>query len=70
MDAKSLVLTANTETVYGMGFLDLKSDGPTVFEAPPKMLGAAMDILQRFLVDIGSVGPDQGGEAQVSFLTP
>ena len=30
MDAETLVLTANTETVYGMGFLDLKGDGPTV----------------------------------------
>ncbi len=37
MDAKTLVLTANTETVYGMGFLDLKGDGATVVEAPPKM---------------------------------
>ena len=30
MDAETLVLTANTETVYGMGFLDLNGDGPTV----------------------------------------
>src|SRR5262245_9009727 len=52
MDAETLVLTANTETVYGTGFLDLKAEGPTVVEAPPKMLGAAMDPLQRFLVDI------------------
>ena len=70
MDAKSLVLTANTETVYGMGFLDLKSDGATVFEAPPKMLGAAMDILQRFLVDIGPVGPDKGKGGKYLFLPP
>ena len=70
MDAKSLVLTANTETVYGMGFLDLKSDGPTVFEAPPKMLGAAMDILQRFLADIGPLGPDKGKGGKYLFLPP
>ena len=70
MDAKSLVLTANTETVYGMGFLDLKSDGATVFEAPPKMLGAAMDIRQRFLVDIGPVGPDKGSGGKYLFLPP
>ena len=70
MDAKTLVLTANTETVYGMGFLDLKSDGPTVFEAPPKMLGVAMEVLQRFLVDIGPLGPDKGQGGKYLFLPP
>ena len=70
MDAKTLVLTANTETVYGMGFLDLKSDGATVVEAPPKMLGAAMDTLQRFLVDIGPLGPDKGKGGKYLFLPP
>ena len=69
MDAKTLVLTANTETVYGMGFLDLK-DGATVLEAPPKMLGAAMDTLQRFLVDIGPLGPDKGKGGKYLFLPP
>ena len=70
MDAKTLVLTANTETVYGMGFLDLKGDGATVLEAPPKMLGAAMDTLQRFLVDIGPLGPDKGKGGKYLFLPP
>jgi hypothetical protein len=70
MDAASLVLTANTETVYGMGFLDLKGGGPTVIEAPPKMLGAAMDTLQRFLVDIGPLGPDKGKGGKYLFLPP
>jgi hypothetical protein len=70
MNAKTLVLTANTETVYGMGFLDLKADGPTVFEAPQKMLGAAMDLLQRFLVDIGPLGPDKGQGGKYLFLPP
>jgi hypothetical protein len=70
MDAKTLVLTANTETVYGLGFLDLKSDGPTVVEAPPKMLGAAMTVLQTFLVDIGPLGPDKGQGGKYLFLPP
>src|SRR5262245_28720502 len=70
MDAETLVLTANTETVYGMGFLDLKGDGPTVVEAPPKMLGAAMDTLQRFLVDVGPLGPDKGKGGKYLFLPP
>ncbi len=70
MDAETLVLTANTETVYGMGFLDLKSDGPTIIEAPPKMLGAAMDTLQRFLADIGPLGADKGKGGKYLFLPP
>ena len=70
MDAKTLVLTANTETVYGMGFLDLKSDGATVIEVPPKMLGAAMDTLQRNLADIGPLGPDKGQGGKYLFLPP
>src|SRR5262245_42961410 len=70
MDAETLVLTANTETVYGNGYLDLKGDGPTVVEAPPKMLGAAMDTLQRFLVDIGPLGPDKGQGGKYLFLPP
>jgi len=70
MDAESLVLTANTETVYGMGFLDLNGDGATVVEAPPKMLGAAMDTLQRFLADIGPLGADKGSGGKYLFLPP
>src|SRR5262249_36483193 len=69
-DAQTLLLTANTQTVYGLGFLDLQADGPTVFEAPPKMLGVAMDALQRFLVDIGPLGPDKGKGGKYLFLPP
>jgi hypothetical protein len=32
MDSKPVFLTADSETVYAMTFLDLKSDGPTVIE--------------------------------------
>jgi hypothetical protein len=70
MDAATLLLTANTETVYGIGFLDLRTDGPTVVEAPPKMFGNAMDFLQNFLVDIGPLGPDQGQGGSYLFLPP
>ena len=70
MDAETILLTANTETVYALGYLDLKGDGPTVVEAPPKMLGFAMDTLQRFLVDIGPLGPDKGKGGKYLFLPP
>lgn len=70
MDAATILLTANTETVYALGHLDLKTDGPTVVEAPPKMLGFAMDALQRYLVDIGIPGPDKGQGGKYLFLPP
>src|SRR5262249_42069844 len=70
MDAKTLLLTPNTETVYAVGYLYLKDDGPTVLEAPPKMLGLARDALQRFLVDIGPLGPDKGQGGKYLFLPP
>ena len=48
MDAKTVLLTANTETVYALSHLDLKADGPTVIEAPPRMLGFIQDGFQRY----------------------
>ncbi len=70
MDAKTVLLTANTETVYALGHLDLKSDGPTVIEAPPKMLGFAQDGFQRYLIDIGPLGPDKGKGGKFLVLPP
>ena len=70
MDAETILLTANTETVYALGHMSLKNDGPTVVEAPPKMLGFAMDALQRYLVDIGPLGPDKGNGGKYLFLPP
>ena len=70
MDAETVLLIANTETVYALGHLDLKTDGPTVVEAPPKMLGFAMDALQRYLVDIGPLGPDKGQGGKYLFFHP
>jgi hypothetical protein len=64
MGAQTVLLTANTETVYALGHLALKNDGPTVVDAPPHMLGFLQDGLQRYLMDIGPLGPDkaQGGK--------
>jgi hypothetical protein len=42
MDAKSLFLTANADTVYFVGFIDL-SKGPMVLETPPDALGTLDD---------------------------
>jgi len=70
MDAKTVLLTANTETVYAMSHLDLKSDGPTVIEAPPHMLGFVQDGFQRYLGDIGPLGPDKGRGGKFLVLPP
>src|SRR5262249_6347559 len=53
MDANSLLLTPNSETIYGMTFLDLKTDGPTVVDVPRDMLGLFDDMWMRPIEDIG-----------------
>ena len=53
--------------VLVIGHMSLKSDGPTVVEAPPKMLGFAMDALKRYLIDIGPLGPDKGNGGKYPF---
>ena len=48
MDAKSLFLTANADTIYVMGSLDL-TKGPMVIEAPPDFLGTGEDAWFRWV---------------------
>ncbi|MHC4388653.1 MAG: DUF1254 domain-containing protein [Planctomycetota bacterium] len=52
-DAHSLLLTPNSETVYGLTYLDLKEDGPTVVEAPAGVLGFFNDMWMREVENIG-----------------
>lgn len=59
MDANSLFLTANADMVYFVGFIDL-SNGPMVFESPPKALGTLDDMWFRWVTDFGRPGPDRG----------
>jgi hypothetical protein len=67
MDSASLLLTANCDTVYFWGFIDL-SDGPMVLDipalGPPSgILGTIDDMWFRWVTDFGLPGPDraQGG---------
>ncbi|WP_414645903.1 DUF1254 domain-containing protein [Bradyrhizobium sp. 26S5] len=69
MDAKSLYLTANADTVYSMGMLDL-TKGPMVLEVPPKALGAIDDYWFRWVVDIGLPGSDRGEGGKYLILPP
>jgi hypothetical protein len=60
-DSNLLWLTANTDTVYLSGFLDLQADGPTVVEIPPGTgPGTLNDAFFRYVTDMGAPGPDAG----------
>lgn len=59
MDASSLFLTANADTVYYMSVLDL-TKGPIVIEQPSDALGTINDMWFSWVVDIGLPGPDRG----------
>jgi len=69
MDAKSLFLTANADTVYGIGVLDL-TNGPMVLEVPPKFLGAIDDYWFRWVIDIGLPGGDRGEGGKYLIIPP
>ncbi len=59
IDARSLYLMPNADTVYVGGFLDL-SAGPMVLETPPGLLGAVNDYWGGWVIDVGASGPDRG----------
>jgi hypothetical protein len=69
MDAKSLFLTANADTVYYMAAVDL-SKGPMVIEQPPMGLGTINDMWFSWIVDIGFPGPDRGEGGRYLLLPP
>ena len=71
MDSNSLFLTGNTDTIYAIGLLDLKRDGPTVVEIPAGAgPGTVNDAFFRFVVDMGSPGPDRGKGGKYLILPP
>ncbi len=59
MDSRSLFLTANADTVYYLGWIDL-SQGPVVIDQPSDGLGAINDMWFQWVIDIGKPGPDRG----------
>ncbi len=69
MDAKSLFLTANADTIYAIGILDL-TKGPMVLEVPPRFLGAIDDHWFRWVIDIGAPGPDRGEGGKYLVVPP
>ena len=71
MDSNPLFLTGNTDTVYGIVFLDLETDGPTVVEIPPGCgPGTVNDAFFRFVIDMGAPGPDRGKGGKYLIVPP
>jgi len=71
LDANPLFLTGNTDTVYTSAILDLQKDGPTVVVIPPGSgPGTVNDAYFRFVVDMGSPGPDKGKGGKYLILPP
>jgi hypothetical protein len=69
MDSESLFLTANADTVYYFGFVNL-SDGPVVVETPPGALGTFDDMWFRWVSDFGRPGPDRGEGGKYLLVGP
>ncbi|WP_406843892.1 DUF1254 domain-containing protein [Flavobacterium soyae] len=70
MDAETLLLTGNSETVYGLASIDLKRDGAVVVEVPAMMLGGFSDIWQSEIANIGPTGMDKGKGGKYILLPP
>jgi hypothetical protein len=69
MDCKSLFLTANCDTIYYMGVINL-SKGPMVLEQPPMGLGTINDMWFSWIIDIGFPGPDRGEGGRYLLVPP
>ena len=62
--------TLNSDTPYGVVLLDLHI-GTIVIELPPgPLVGAVMDIHQRWILDMGLPGPDAGNGGKHVLLPP
>ena len=74
MDSASLFLTANSDTVYFLGFVDL-TNGPMVIDvpampAPSAILGTIDDMWFRWVTDFGVPGPDRGEGGKYLLVGP
>ncbi|MFT5699170.1 MAG: hypothetical protein ACI8ZB_002027 [Desulforhopalus sp.] len=69
-EQQQLVLTANQDTVYMSGLLDLRN-GPMVMELPPGLLGTMNNIWQQPLCDLGGpFSPEQNRGGRFLILPP
>ena len=69
MGSESLFLTANADTVYFLGIIDLTS-GPMVVETPPQALALFDDLWFHWIIDFGLSGPDRGEGGRFLLVPP
>ncbi len=69
MGSESLFLTANADTVYFLGIVDLTS-GPMVVETPPQALALFDDMWFQWIIDFGLPGPDRGEGGRFLLVPP
>ena len=69
MGSESLFLTANADTVYFLGIVDLTS-GPMVVETPPQALALFDDMWFQWIIDFGLPGPDRGEGGRFLLIPP
>ncbi len=69
MDANSLFLTANADTIYFWSNLDV-TDGPIVVETTPMSLGIIDDMGFNWVTDFGLPGPDCGAGGKYLWVSP
>lgn len=75
LDWHNQTLTPNPDTLYFMGFWDLKAAGPMVIEVPPAgddggLSGNFVTIWQAALEDAGLLGVDKGSGVKLLILPP
>lgn len=69
VDARTVELTANDNTIYNFLWLDTK-DGPMAIEIPPKVLGSFNDFWYKWVADVGITGADKGMGGKYLLLPP
>lgn len=69
VDARTVELTANDNTIYNFIWLDTKK-GPLVVEIPPAVLGSVNDFWYRWVADVGITGVDGGKGGKYLLLPP
>jgi len=69
LDSRTLIMVANTETVYNMAWLNSK-EGPVVIDLPPQTLGFILDLWGHCVSDMGNAGPDKGNGGRYVLLPP
>ncbi|MDH6677291.1 hypothetical protein M2284_001489 [Rhodococcus sp. LBL1] len=66
-----VTLTQNSDTPYGLGYIDTSKAGPVVVEVPAgPVMGVVDDANFRFVTNMGIVGEEAGAGAKYLFVPP